>query len=221
MTFPYATSWGDAPAPRGYRRVGGELFLIVGGQGTPLTLAIIGIWATSTKAQLGHSLPAANLRTLHTGTRSLRVQTVAALPSWSHLHCHLQVTSAVIASSLPPPVALQGGPGLLEPHKADQAFSLTGRPCSPLVITNADFRVTPTCIHASPSWVTSALTLLDPQSPVCEESRTHTHGALDTPGHLASVLFCGHFPILKRFNFCFKTWFYPSSNKTQGKMTSC
>lgn len=208
-------------APRGYRRVGGELSLIVGGQGTALTLAIIGIWVTSTKAQLGHSLAAANLRTLYTRTRSLQAQSVAALPSWSHLHCPLQVTSAVTASSLPPPTALQGGPGLLEPHEADQAFSLTGRPCNPLVITNADFGVTPTCIHASPSWVTSALTLLDPQSPVCEESHTHTHDALDIPGHLTNVLSCGHLPILKRFNFCFKTWFYPSSNETQGKMTSC
>lgn len=114
MTFPYATSWGDAPALRGYGRVGGKLSLIVVGQGTALTLAIIGIWATLTKAQLGHSLAAANLHTLHTGTRSLWVQSVAALPSWSHLHCHLQVTSAITASSLPPPLALQGGPGMLE-----------------------------------------------------------------------------------------------------------
>ena len=92
---------------------------------------------------------------------------------------------------------------------------------APLVITNADFRVTPTCIHTSPSWVISALTLLDPQTPICENSHTHTHCALDTPGHLASVLSCGHLPILKRFNFCFKMHFYPSNNEIQGKMTTC
>ena len=36
--------------------------------------------------------------------------------------CHLQVMSAITASSLPPPTALQGGPGLLEPHEADPGF---------------------------------------------------------------------------------------------------
>ena len=52
-------------------------------------------------------------------------------------------------------------------------------------------------------------------------THTHTHCALDTPGHLASVLSCGHLPILKRFNFCFKMHFYPSNNEIQGKMTTC
>lgn len=86
MTFPYVTSWGDALTSRGYKMVGGELSLITGGQGTALTLAIIGIWATLTNAQLGHGLAAANLLTFLTGTCGLWVQSVAALSSWLHLH---------------------------------------------------------------------------------------------------------------------------------------
>ena len=125
-----------------------------GTQGTALICEIIRIWGTSDRGTPGS--PSCCCKpgySSHRDTQPLGSVYGCSFPGGLICACHPHVTSAITASELPPPTALYRGPGAAgASRRLPHAFS-----------SAADSGNLP-----------RALTHLNLQPPLCEESHTYT-----------------------------------------------